>query len=417
MGENYIAGRGATFCRGCLSNELFPGINLGKIPIANELWKTEKHQIENFSLHLRVCQNCGLGQVEDVVTPERIFRDYRYLSSVSSNFLDHARTFCKAVMARGLIDKNGWVLEIASNDGYLLKNFLEMGIKVIGVEPALNVALISQELGIETLTEFFSLKLAKQLLGKFGYPSLIVANNVMAHVPDLFDFTSGLALLCGANTKISVENPSLLNIANDFQFDTIYHEHYSYLTATSVAKLCQNVGLELFDTETLTTHGGSNRYWLQKKGGSFLKTDRVKFLFETENKSGVFSRNIWVDLNRKVEMHLEKFNKWANDLENNGQTICGYGAAAKASTLLNAADIPKGIFKCIGDSSSEKQGRFLPSTGIPIVGLQRFSEFDPTDVLIFTWNISDEILNQIKPSLKNETRYWTAIPRIAQLRI
>ena len=233
----FIDGRGGVFCRGCLGINLFSGLDLGELPIANELLKSSEGTLEKFPLHLRVCSECGLGQVADVVTPERIFRDYRYLSSMSTTFLQHASDFVSQRVQEGVFLPGDWVLEIASNDGYLLKNFLSYGIKAIGVEPAENVAEISRGLGIHTISEFFSSNLAEELLVSHGYPKLIIANNVMAHVPDLIDFVKGLSVLCGPETQISIENPSLANILIGMQFDTIYQEHYSYLSASAVARI------------------------------------------------------------------------------------------------------------------------------------------------------------------------------------
>ena len=260
----FIKGRGEDFCRGCKGQVLFSALDLGELPIANELLISERGEIEEFPLHLRICVACGLGQVADVVTPERIFRDYRYLSSISSTFLEHASIYVEERVKAHIFSPSDWVLEIASNDGYLLKNFLKYEIKVIGVEPADNVAAISRALGIETISEFFSSRLATEIFHKHGYPKLIIANNVMAHVPDLVDFMRGLALLCGPETQISIENPSLSNILIEMQFDTIYHEHYSYLSAYTVAKLGKLHGLHLANVEGLAIHGGSNRYWLNK---------------------------------------------------------------------------------------------------------------------------------------------------------
>ena len=200
----FVDGRGENYCRGCLGFNLFSALDLGNLPIANELLLSQDSGIEKFPLHLKICKDCGLGQVADVVTPERIFRDYRYLSSMSTTFLNHASTYVSQRIAEGLLSKGDWVLEIASNDGYLLKNFLPYGIKAIGVEPAENVAEIARSLGIETISEFFSTALAERLLEEFGFPKLIIANNVMAHVPDLVDFIRGLAILCDSETRITI---------------------------------------------------------------------------------------------------------------------------------------------------------------------------------------------------------------------
>ena len=306
----FIDGRGEVFCRGCLGKKLFSALDLGELPIANELLLTEHSVIEKFPLHLSVCAECGLGQVADVVTPERIFRDYRYLSSMSSTFLRHAADFVEQRIQEEMDSVEDWVLEIASNDGYLLKNFLAYGIKSIGIEPAENVAAISRGLGIETISEFFSSDLASQIFSEHGFPKLIIANNVMAHVPDLVDFVKGLAILCGPKTQISIENPSLANILVGMQFDTIYHEHYSYLSATSVANISKENGLHLSKVEELSIHGGSNRYWLTKFAEGNFTDDSVQRMILAENGQGLFDHVKWGEYSKKVSKILSDFHNW-----------------------------------------------------------------------------------------------------------
>ncbi|MEI6096199.1 MAG: alpha/beta fold hydrolase, partial [Gammaproteobacteria bacterium] len=289
----FIKGRGGVICRGCLGRNLFSGLDLGELPIANELLQSSEGSLDKFPLHLRICADCGLGQVEDVVTPERIFRDYRYLSSMSTTFLQHAADFVNQRVQEGMFSPGDWVLEIASNDGYLLKNFLPYGIMAIGVEPAENVAEISRGLGVHTISEFFSSRLAKELLTKYGHPKLIIANNVMAHVPDLIDFVKGLAILCSEKTKISIENPSLANILIGMQFDTIYHEHYSYLSASAVATISRNNDLHLFKVEELSIHGGSNRYWLCAKSEGAIIDPSFESVVKYERVSGLFEAKEW----------------------------------------------------------------------------------------------------------------------------
>ena len=411
----FIEGRGEIFCRGCLGKDLFSAIDLGSLPIANELLQTEGDTIEKFPLHLRVCLECALGQVADVVTPERIFRDYRYLSSMSTTFLKHASDFVDKQIREGLLLQGDWVLEIASNDGYLLKNFLPYGIRVIGVEPAENVAKLSRELGIETISEFFSSQLASLLLKQNGFPKLIIANNVMAHVPDLTDFIRGLAILCGPDTKISIENPSLSNILVGMQFDTIYHEHYSYLSASSVAKLSNMSGLSLFDVEQLKVHGGSNRYWLKKLFSDNIIEPSVDRLVKLENESGLFNPNEWASFSGKVSLILTNFLQWLRLGEENNLRIYGYGAAAKASTILNSINATPNLVKAIGDLSLEKQGRFMPSHGISIISAQELFIEKPTDIVIFPWNIKSEIANFLRANLGDQVRIWCAIPEMHQV--
>jgi hypothetical protein len=411
----FIEGRGDFFCRGCLGRNLFSGLDLGELPIANELLKSSEGTLERFPLHLRVCSECGLGQVADVVTPERIFRDYRYLSSMSTTFLQHASDFVNQRVQEGIFSTGDWVLEIASNDGYLLKNFLPFGIMAIGVEPAENVAAISRSLGIHTVSEFFSSDLATDLLAKHGYPKLIIANNVMAHVPDLIDFVKGLAILCGGETQISIENPSLANILIGMQFDTIYHEHYSYLSASAVASISKNNGLLLFKVDELTIHGGSNRYWLRAKSENAIIDPSVESIVKYERESGLFEVSEWTHYSLKVRKILQDFRKWLGDSTERGMSIYGYGAAAKASTILNSIDLEAGLMTAIADASLEKQNRFMPPHGIKVISPQQLFEEKPTDVVIFPWNIKSEIANYLRLNLDNRVRLWCAIPEMHQV--
>ncbi len=413
--EPFVDGRGRDFCRGCLGTTLFSALNLGSVPIANELLLTSKMEIEKFPLHLRVCADCGLGQVADVVSPERIFRDYRYLSSTSAVFLQHAKDFVEATVQEGLISPSDWILEIASNDGYLLKNFLTREVRVIGIEPAENVAKISRALGIETISEFFSSALARKLVSMYGHPKMIIANNVMAHVPDLIDFTKGMAILCGPNTRISIENPSIANILIGMQFDTIYHEHYSYLSASAVAKIGNMHGLQLFKVEELSIHGGSNRYWLRRNTPGGLPDISVGRVIQFESENNLFIKSAWINYSSKVSSILDAFQIWVQDGIKENRRIFGYGAAAKASTLLNSIKIEEGSIRAIADASLEKQTRFMPPHGIKIFSPQELFTESPTDVIIFPWNIKFEISTFLRPNLDRSVRLWCVIPEMHEV--
>ena len=414
MSTPFLAGRGRNFCRGCDNKSLFSGIDLGDLPIANELWANPDMQVNVFPLHLRICTECGLGQVEDVVTPSRLFRDYRYLSSISASFVEHARTFVNYIVAKNLIGADDWVLEIASNDGYLLRHFIEKGIRVLGIEPAENIAKLAIEKGVPSISEFFGSELAKSILTEYGYPKLIIANNVMAHVPDIKDFISGLAHLSGPETLISIENPSLMNLLREDQFDTIYHEHYSYLTAHSVNVLTGNHGLELFNVELVPTHGGSNRYWLQRNKPRTAINSRVQEFISSEIEAGLFRQDLWAAFASRIRLLLGNFHDWLKNAFEEGRIVCGYGAAAKASTLLNAARIEKVWMSQIGDSSTEKQNRYLPIHGIPIVSLPEMLAKHPTDIVIFPWNIREELSKQIKAAGGLDIHLWQAVPELSR---
>ena len=415
LSHPFIKGRGSDFCRGCNGTRLFSALDLGSLPIANELLISQASEIEKFPLHLSVCPECGLGQVADVVTPERIFRDYRYLSSISSTFLQHASSYVELRIQEGMFAPGDWVLEIASNDGYLLKNFHKHNIKAIGIEPAENVAELSRKLGIHTISEFFSSQLAAEILHKHGYPKLIIANNVMAHVPDLVDFIRGLSVLCGPETQISIENPSLANILLGMQFDTIYHEHYSYLSAFAVARLGQLHGLQLFKVEELTIHGGSNRYWLSKFKNGSVADEQVEEIIEGEIMKGLFNSEDWDAYSEKVTKILGDFLLWLRNTKEAKGNIYGYGAAAKASTILNSINVDLGLISAIADASLEKQTRFMPPNGIEIISPQELFSKEPTDVIIFPWNIKNEIATFLRDNLQSHTRLWCAIPNMHEV--
>ena len=410
LSHPFIKGRGRDFCRGCNGTRLFSALDLGSLPIANELLVSQASEIEKFPLRLCVCPECGLGQVADVVTPERIFRDYRYLSSISTTFLQHASSYVEQRVQEGMFAPRDWVLEIASNDGYLLKNFLKHNIEVLGVEPAENVAEMSRKLGINTISEFFSSQLATEILQTHGYPKLIIANNVMAHVPDLIDFIKGLSVLCGPETQISIENPSLANILFGMQFDTIYHEHYSYLSAFAVARLGKLHGLQLLKVEELTIHGGSNRYWLSKFKSENVVDERVERIIEGEISNGLFNSKDWEAYSEKVANILSDFLQWLRKSKETNANIYGYGAAAKASTILNSINVDFDLITAIADASLEKQTRFMPPNGIEIISPQELFSKEPTDVIIFPWNIKSEIAEFLRKNLQSQTRLWCAIP-------
>lgn len=400
-------------CRGCRGKKLFLAIELGKLPLSNELHSEPQAENEIFPLTLFVCPDCTLGQVQDAVPPDRLFSDYRYLSSVSSTFLDHAKSFCQSVIEDELISSTDFVVEIASNDGYLLRNFHEKGIRVLGVEPAKNISVISESLGIPTLNRFFTADIAAKIRMENGVPKLIIANNVLAHVPNIRDFMKGLAVLCGPETLISIENPSILNILEGNQFDTIYHEHYSYLSCHSVDFLSSAFGLKLFDVESIKSHGGSNRYWLTPS--SRIQTQRLIKHLDLEKSLGLSDHAKWLLANDVMKKTLNELVIWLEKIKASGQTVIGYGAAAKASTLLNAACVSQSLISKICDRSPEKVGRYMPRNNYEIIDYLKFVDLRPDHVLVFPWNISNEIVERIAQDLP-QTQIWTAIPKLKRVK-
>ena len=379
-------------CRACNSTKIFDAINLGDIPIAAGFAKNDYDIPELYETKMVVCQSCGLGQTSIDLDESLLFSYYNFRTSISKSFLEHSKKYCEIVIEKYKIKKGDWVLELASNDGYMLKYFKEKGIDVLGIDPAKNLVFYSAINGVPTISEFFNSKLAKKILNEKGHPKLIIANNVLAHVPNIQDFMNGMSILCSEETVISIENPTILNILEKDHFDTIFHEHYSYLSCNSVSKLSNKFGLNLFDVEFINTHGGSNRYWLSKSKQS---NDIVKDTIEYENSVGLKNEDSWKIAYSRIKNSVDLFEKKVNTLNNNGAIVCGYTASAKSTVLLNFAKIKRGQIKAIADDAIEKQNHFLIGPGIPITNVEDMLLLNPTDIIVFSWNIYDEIKNKI----------------------
>ncbi|MGA9748081.1 MAG: class I SAM-dependent methyltransferase [Nocardioides sp.] len=406
--------RGTKSCRGCDADELISVLDLGEQPLANEMALSQGSPDPAFPLHLRVCAACGLGQVGEYVLPERIFgADYPYLSSVSTSWVAHAGQYADSMIkALGLGDGD-LVMEVASNDGYLLSQLQERGLTVLGVEPAHGVADLARNKGVPTVAEFFGLELARRLVDEHGHPRLVAANNVMAHVPDLDDFVAGFAHLCDADTVITVENPSFLTLLREAQFDTIYHEHFSYLTAHSVAKAVARHGLELVRVEQLTTHGGSNRYWLTPAGSRPVH-ESVGLTIAHELESGLLDPDLWERFAATSTSAIDGLRAWLDERRAAGRVVAGYGAAAKGNTLMNAARVASDEMVLVVDGSEQKQGKFLPGSHLPVAAPPALAEHPVDDVLILPWNIAPEIGALVR-SLSPNATCWIAVPSMQHL--
>jgi hypothetical protein len=406
--------RGHEICRVCGSIELFTGMSLGELPIANELSTHEQKATEVFDLTLMICSICGLGQVGEEIPPSRLFGDYRYMSSVSSIFVEHALAFAKKLLPQINKNSNDWVLEIASNDGYLLQFLTNESISVLGVEPATNIAEYANKKGIPTLNKFFTANLAKEILEERGFPRFIVANNVLAHVPDINDFVEGISVLTGPDTRVSIENPSIMNILEGGQFDTIYHEHFSYLSANTMQTIARVNDLDLYEVEEISIHGGSNRYWLSRMGATKIEPS-VKRVSDLETLAGLYKKDCWENAQRNMENSILEFRNLLKTTKESGGIFCGYGAAAKSSTILNMAAVTKNDFSSIADESTEKQGRFLPAMNIPIESPKQMFNRIPTDIVIFPWNIEEEIKAKIASGCQEKVNIWKLIPNLSRI--
>src|SRR5690349_14356844 len=309
--------RGIHACRLCGSDGRVSVLDLGEQPLANEMGLFADEELPRFPLHLRICPDCGLGQVGEFVLPERLFGDnYPYLSSTSKIWLDHCRDYAARFSAELALGAGGLVFDVASNDGALLRAMQEHGVNVLGVEPAANVAKLAEAAGVPTLVEFFGAATAERIVAEHGHPQLVAANNVMAHVPDIHDFMAGFAVLADDDTVITVENPSMMSLLHHTQFDTIYHEHYSYLTAHSVRRLAQAHGLDLVHVDQTSTHGGSNRYRLSRTRQPDASVEAV---LDDERRGGLFDPTEWRDFASRSQAAIAGLRTWLTDCQASGE--------------------------------------------------------------------------------------------------
>lgn len=381
------------FCKTCNNDNFISGLNLGLMPIGESILKEKQNSPKLLETHMFICSQCGLGQLSVDASREEMFVDYTFKTSESQSFLDHAQKYANDVINKYDIKNDDWVLEIASNDGYLLKIFKEKGINALGVDPAKNIALYAICDDLPTIVDFFGSSLAKEILRIKGYPKLIVANNVMAHVPDISDFMEGISILCNDETIVSVENPSIMNVLQKDQFDTVYHGHYSYLSCNSVSILANKFGLNLFNVEEVPVHGVSNRYWFSKtKKRKEIVNDTMKY----EIDYGLYDNNAWLKYQNNLQIKINNFYNKVKTLNESGKKISGYAASSKCTMLLNFAKInPEWIIK-VADDMLEKQGGFIPGLNIPIASMENVLKDNPDEIIIFSWNIYDEIVAKLR---------------------
>ena len=405
--------RGTSFCRGCGNNLSEPVLSLGKQPLSNGLINLSCNQeAPVWPLEFRVCDKCGLGQIGEFVNPSEIFEDYTYFSSASSSWLQHANRFVQESIIKYGMNSSDLVIEIASNDGYLLKYFVEQNIPVLGIEPAANVAEYAIKNGIPTKIAFFGEEIARQLISDGKIPKLVICNNVLAHVPDIQDFLKGLSHFVAAGSIITIEAPSMLQMLEKNYFDTIYHEHFSYLSATSLEFLAQQAGMKLIDIEWLESHGGSYRYVLGKS--DIEPTFEVKKSIEFEKQAGMLDQLYLAKFAQNSLKAIEQFRAWCVQREGK---ISGFGAAAKATVLLNASGIQENQISAVVDSSFSKQGKLIPGVKIPVISPSELIEHPNDYVVIFPWNIAHEIANQILELLPNfHGEIWTTLPTMQKLK-
>ena len=388
---------------------------LGTMPLANSYLASlaETGREQAFPLHARVCGACRLVQVDDVVPPDAIFSDYAYFSSYAASWVDHARAYTDMARQRFELTPQSQVVEVASNDGYLLQHFVAADIPVLGVEPAANVAAAAEAAGVPTRVAFFGSELAEQLRGEGVSADLLIGNNVLAHVPDLNDFVAGLALLLKDDGVLTMEFPHLLRLIADVQFDTIYHEHFSYFSLLTAEQVFAKHGFRLFDVEELTTHGGSLRIFachadsVVQAGSTGLETVREK-----ERRAVLDGDDIYAHFQERVGAVRDGLRAFLASARKDGKRLAAYGAAAKGNTLLNFCGIGADDLPYVVDVSPHKQGRYLPGSHIPVKPVEYLREDRPDYVLILPWNLREEIVADHGYIRDWGGRFVVAVPQI-----
>lgn len=400
-------------CRFCNARLHHTLVDLGMSPLCESYVSLDQaNRMEPFyPLHVYVCGNCYLAQLEEFVTPEHIFSEYAYFSSYSDSWLDHAKRYTEMIVKRLDLGRNSMVMELASNDGYLLQYFVERGVRTIGVEPAANVAAVAEKKGVPTVVKFFGRDTARELAAEYGLADLVIGNNVLAQVPDLNDFVAGMKVALKPGGTITMEFPHLMRLMSENQFDTIYHEHYSYFSFIAVEKIFAHHGLTLFDVEELTTHGGSLRIY-GRHAGTGAVSDRVLAMRKTEHDAGFDRIDTYRRFGEQVKETKRKLLEFLIAAKRAGKSIVGYGAPGKGNTLLNYCGIRTDFIDYTVDRNPYKQGKLLPGTHIPILHPDRIMETRPDYVLILPWNFKDEIMAQMSGIRDWGGKFVVPIPEV-----
>ncbi|WP_309091842.1 class I SAM-dependent methyltransferase [Phenylobacterium sp.] len=401
-------------CRFCRSPLTQTFLDLGEQPLANSYLTREELEagIERaYPLHTRVCGRCFLVQADDVVPAEAIFdAEYAYFSSYSAGWVEHARRYAEAMAERFGLGPESLVIEVASNDGYLLQHFVAMDVPVLGVEPTANTAEAARARGVRTETVFFNEQTAVELAARGDRADLMAANNVLAHVPDINGFVAGFRHVLKPEGVLTFEFPHLLNLIEQVQFDTIYHEHFSYLSLLAVEQVLAAHDLRAFDVERLPTHGGSLRVYCALRSSGHAESDALRQLRADEAAAGLDRLETYADFTPKVEAVRDSFRAFLAEARDEGREIAAYGAAAKGNTFLNYCGATADDIVCAFDANPAKQGRYMPGSHIPILAPDQVAEVRPDYVLILPWNLRDEIMGQLAYVREWGGRFVTASP-------
>ncbi len=402
-------------CRACASALTLPLIDLGTAPPSNAYLKASQLDASETWLPLRVlvCEQCWLVQTEDYRAADSLFADdYAYFSSYSRSWLAHAEAYVAAMVQRFALNAQSKVVEVAANDGYLLQYVQARGIPCLGVEPTASTAQAARSKGLQIEELFFGRASAQQLAERGWQADLMAANNVLAHVPDINDFLQGFAVLLKPTGVATFEFPHLLALMAQAQFDTLYHEHYSYLSLTAVQGLLQRNGLQLFDVERLPTHGGSLRIYVQRQNGAQPVQPTVASVLHEEQAAGVTTPAYYASLAPAAEQIKHALLRFLLDAKQAGRRVVGYGAAAKGNTLLNYTGVRSDLLAWVADANPHKQGQYLPGSRIPIVAPERIWAEQPSDILLLPWNLQAELTELLADTQRWGARLWVAVPQL-----
>jgi hypothetical protein len=410
-----VAAESGRECRLCGAPLRRTFVDLGMSPPCENFVPADRVECMEayFPLHVMVCEQCFLVQLPEHISPGEIFTEYAYFSSYSSSWVEHAKRYCSAAAARLALNDNSLVVELASNDGYLLQHFIPLGVPILGIEPAANVAQAAIARGVPTLIDFFGTRLARSLVEENRKADLIVGNNVLAQVPDLNDFVGGMRLLLKPQGVITLEFPHLDRLIAENQFDTIYHEHFSYFSLTTIVILAARHGLRVFDVEELPTHGGSLRVYLAHAESNHQSTGAVGALLQRERQNGLKGMAVYASFADRARRAKRDLLTFLISAKEEGKTICGYGAPGKGNTLLNYCAIGTDFLDFTVDRNPYKHGRFTPGMHIPIKPVDAIDEAKPDYILILPWNLKSEIVRQMRHVAAWGAKFVVPIPSVA----
>jgi SAM-dependent methyltransferase len=402
-------------CRSCGGRLTVTMADLGLQPASNAFLESQaaiEHE-KRYPLRARVCENCKLVQLDYDVAPEELFGNYVYFSSYSDQWLAHAKAYCEMALERFALTSESLVVELASNDGYLLKNFLQLGIPVLGIDPSDTVAAAAEKIGVPTLVQFFGERVANSLVQQGRQADLIIGNNVLAHVPQLNDFVAGIAALLRPQGSVTIEFPHLLELIRHVEFDTIYHEHFSYFSLYAMEQVFRRHGLRLYDVERLSTHGGSLRIFAAHAARADLSDSAsLREVRAQEEAAGLPDLKTYMQFAKRVDECRDSLREFLVRAKRDGRRVAAYGAAAKGNTLMNFCGITPEDVAFVADRNPHKQNKLLPGTHIPVISPEELMRAKPDYVLILPWNLRDEISRQLADIKAWGGRFVTPVPLV-----